>query len=68
MHPFIEAQHAAEVAIAAMALRALLARARDEEPGVVALRLEATATPGGAAEIDVELIDQGGVAVGGYSL
>jgi len=67
MHHFIEAQHAAEVAVASMALRALLARARDEEPDVVALRLEATAT-GTGADIAVELVDAAGNAVGGYSL
>ena len=64
---FIEAQHAAEIAIAGMALRALLARAREEEPGIVALRLEARPS-GDSTSIDVELIDRSGLAVGGYSL
>jgi hypothetical protein len=67
---FITAQHAARVAVAGMALRALLASARDADPGVASLALEATHPRDGEseAEIAVELRDERGEVLAGYTL
>lgn len=69
MQHFIEAQHAAEVAVAGMALRAVFARARGESPEVVSLAItvQADAIPG-LDVIECEARDARGMAVGGWSL
>lgn len=63
MHTFFEAQHAAECAIAAMALRAMFVRAAADESEVVSLRLSVDADG-----IEVEAVDGKGNAIGGWSL
>jgi hypothetical protein len=63
----IEARAAAVVALAGMSVRQLLDDAHAEDHNVVALRIEATHTAHGT-EVDFELIDKGGMAVGGGSL
>lgn len=66
---FIEAAHAAEFALAGMALRAIHARALSDEPEVLSLRLIVTpdAIPG-LAVIELEYINRDGMAVGGVAL
>jgi hypothetical protein len=63
----IEARAAAVVALAGMAIRQLLDDAHSEDRDVVALRVECSHTADGA-QVDFELIDKGGMAVGGGSL
>ncbi len=66
---FLEAQHAAEIAVAGMALRALFAREVQDDPTVVSLavRLSADAIPG-LTVIEVESLNASGMAVAGWSL
>lgn len=66
---FIEAAHAAEFALAGMALRAIHARAVSDEPEVLSLRLTVTpdALPG-LAVIELEFVNRQGEAVGGVLL
>nr|WP_316639175.1 hypothetical protein [uncultured Roseateles sp.] len=65
---FVQAQHAAELAVAAMALRSLFARELLETPEVVSLRFTVEAAGEGAASVDCEVISAGGMAIGGFSL
>lgn len=66
---FVEASHAAEFAVLAMALRAVHARAVSDEPEVLSLRLTVTpdALPG-LAVIELEFVNRAGMAVGGMGL
>lgn len=63
-----EAMHAAELASLAMACRAVLGRASGAEPEVVSLRIACTLESAGLSVIEVELIERGGMAVGGFGL
>lgn len=66
---FVEAAHAAECTVLAMALRAMLLRARTEEPEVwsVICKVQPELMPG-LAVIEVELQDGHGHAIGGWTL
>lgn len=63
---FIEAAHAAECAVAGMALRAVFVRALEADPEVVSLRVSVSGEAPWA--IEVEAVDRSGNAVGGWSL
>lgn len=65
---FVEAQHAACIAVAGMALRALLASAAEADPEVVALVVEVADGGSWQSPVVVEMRDQHGNAVGGYTL
>lgn len=66
---FVQAVHAAQVAVAGMAVRALLSAGREHDPEVHSLRLSVTpdAIPGLDC-IEVELVNRNGQPVGGYIL
>lgn len=65
---FLEAQHAVEIALAGMALRALLAREVGDNPEVVSLavRVQADAIPG-LTVVEFEALNGSGLAIAGYS-
>jgi hypothetical protein len=63
-----EAMHAAELATLAMACRAVLGRAASAEPEVVSLRLTCALESPGVSVIEIELIERGGMAFGGFGL
>lgn len=65
---FVQAQHAAELALCAMAMRSLFARERLDAPEAVALRFFVEACGEGAAEVSCEVIAAGGHAIAGFSL
>lgn len=65
---FIEAQHAAQIAIAGMALRALFDTERGNVPEVVSLRFTVTADGPGLTVVECEAVAGGGMAIGGWSL
>ena len=64
---FVEARSAAVVALAGMALRQLLDDARAEDDHVLSLRVACTHSASGV-EVDFELVDKQGHAIGGGSL
>lgn len=65
-----QAAHAAEWALAAMALRAAFSRAIEHEPNVVELRVSVVrdGPSGAAAELTFEFVDPAGNAIGGGAL
>ena len=65
---FVTAQHAAELALASMALRALFARESVESPGSQALRVTVTHDDAGLFVAEVEVLGPGGFPISGYSL
>jgi hypothetical protein len=65
---FVTAQHVAERAVLRMAAMAVFARAAAEDPEVLGLGLTVGADGFGAPSVDVELLGQGGMPVGGFSL
>lgn len=67
METFVQSRCGAVVALAGMAIRQLLDDARAEASDVVAVRVNASHTSRGV-EVDFELIDKLGHAVGGGSL
>ena len=68
MDHFIDAIHAAELAVFAMSARAILDRAIAEQPDVVSLRVAITHSGSRQPEIEWELINSSGLAVGGGGL
>lgn len=64
---FVEATHAAELALAAMAIRALVAREVADTPEVVSIRFTATHHPG-LTVVECEVVDKSGLAIAGFSL
>ena len=69
MQDFLQVQHAAELAILAMALRAIHGREHNDNPEVVSLAFRVTpdAIPG-LSVIECEALDAHGNAIGGWSL
>jgi hypothetical protein len=67
-HTFVEAQHAAELALASMAMRALLARETADAPEVASIHFAVTVESPGLSVIEVEVRDRAGHALGGYAL
>ncbi len=65
---FEQAAHAAELVGLAVYARAVLARAIDQQPDVVSLRLSCTLDAPGLQVIEAEFIDARGVALGGFGL
>lgn len=65
---FVEAQHAAQMALASMALRALFDSERANVPEVVSLRFSVSADGPGLTVVECEAVAAGGVAIGGWSL
>lgn len=63
-----QAMHHAELAGLAVYCRAVLARMSVDEPEVVSLRLACTFESPGLSVIEVEMIQRGGMAIGGFSL
>lgn len=65
---FEQAAHAAELVGLAVYARAVLARAVEHEPAVVALRLSCTVDAPGLQVIEAEFVDVAGQAHGGFGL
>lgn len=65
---FVEAQHAAQMALASMALRALFDSERANVPEVVSLRFSVSADGPGLTVVECEAVGEGGIAIGGWSL
>lgn len=65
---FVTAQHAAELALASMALRALFAREGIDTPDRQALRVTVTHDEAGLFVAEVEVLGPGGFPIAGYSL
>lgn len=65
---YLEAQHAAQIAIAGMALRALFDTERANVPEVVSLRFSVSSDGPGVTVIECEAVAEGGLAIGGWSL
>jgi len=64
----IEAQHAAELALLAMALRSALTREQSENPEASGLTVTATRAPDASIDVDVTVMTRSGLPIGGFSL